>query len=335
MAPTILSTTREMLDIETSEMSARMILVHKTKSRNFDRMFRTVSVDIDSGMKKALIENARGALEGVAKNAGSITEFSDPANANSYVAMDPGVLPSLVSLLGELKTQTGHHGSSNYDELKEKGIGCLVLKSRGRRAFVFFNTGKNQLRPDKYIVSRLDHEQLTLHDGKLIVLERDVFAVYYENLEKLLIISYRSAKKLLGLNEQFRSKCVSILDEKLGDLVTFEGADTAALLSNMTTNEKMVKMDSRGAFEGASRETLDRWNRFYKSTPLEKTSPIRLNADGKAVIGSRDDLDMLLCVLNNEVVEPVTDRRSYALAPSKKSLRVSQRKARPPGGATA
>ena len=216
------------------------------------------------------------------------------------------------------------------DELKEKGIGCLILKSGARRAFVFFNVGKNHLRPDKYIVSSISSDGLSLHHGELIVFEKHVFAVYYEDLENLLITSYSSAKKLFGLNEQFKSKCIDILDDKLKSLVSLENADYKTLLGNMATNEKMVKMDSRGAFKTINHKTLEEWNQFHVKTPLEGTDPIRLNPDGKAVIADRNNLEMLLRVLNNEIVEPVTDRRSYALAPSKKTLEVSRRRAGPP-----
>lgn len=327
MKPTISSITDEILDGDVGDMSAEVILIHKTRFKNFDRMFRIVSVDTDGRMKRALIENAREALEGVKKNAGSIMAFSDPVDANSYVTMDLGVLPRLDALLGELKAHSGYHGSHKFAELKEKGIGCLILKSGVRRAFVFFNVGKNQLRPDKYIVSSLTGEVLSLHHGELIVFEKHVFAVYYEDLENLLIISYNSAKRLLGLNEQFRDKCIDILDDKLKRLVFLEHADYKAFLGNMATNEKMVKMDGRGAFKTANRKTLEEWNQFHATTPLEGTDPVRLNPDGKAVIADRNDLEMLLRVLNNEIVEPVTDRRSYALAPSKKTLEVSRRRA--------
>lgn len=332
MDPNILSITDKILSVKTADMSADLVLLHRTKSSNADRMFRSVSVSLDDEMKKMLIENTKKTFKAVKKNAYSITEFSDPADHNSYVEMTLGVLPKLNALLDELKRGTGYHGSSNFDELNKKGIGCLILKSGGRRIFAFFNVSKNHLRPDKYIITSLSRERLTLHDGKIIVLEKNVFAVYYEDLEKLLITSYRSAKKLLGFNEQFKSVCSLILDAKLDELVTFEGADHRAFLGNMATNEKMVKMDSRGAFEGVTRKVLEVWNQFYKKTPLEETNLIKLNKDGKAVISNHKDLKMLLRVLNSEIVEPVTDRRSYALAPSKKPLRVSRRQVRTPGG---
>ena len=329
MKPTISSITEEILDGDVADMSAEVILIHKTRFKGFDKMFRIVSVDTDSGMKRALIENAREALEGVKKNIGSITAFSNPADANSYVTMDLGMLPRLDALLAELRAHSGYHGSHRFDELKEKGIGCLILKSGAQRAFVFFNVGKNHLRPDKYIVSSLTNDGLSLHRGELIVFEKYVFAVYYEDLENLLITSYASAKKLLGLNEQFKSKCIDILDDKLKILVSLENTDYKTLLGNMATNEKMVKMDSRGAFKAVNRKTLEDWNQFHAKTPLEGTDSIKLNPVGKAVIADRNNLEMLLCVLNNEIVEPVTDRRSYALAPSKKTLEVSRQKAGP------
>lgn len=330
MRPTIRSITDEMLGADASDMSAEVILIHKTKARSTDRMFRIVYVDTDGEVKKALIDNARDALGDVKKNAESITPFSDPAGDNSYATMALGVLPSLDALLGELKAQPGHHGSHRFDDLKEKGIACLALKSWNRRTFVFFNVGKNQLRPDKHIVSRLTGDGLILYREKLIIFEKHVFAVYYEDAEELLITSYKNAKKLFGLNKQFKDKCVDILDDKLKGLVSLERDDYEALLGSMKTNEKMVKMDGRGAFEVVRRETLEGWNRFHRRTPLEGTDQIRLDRDGKAVIDNRRDLEMLLSVLNNEIVEPVTERRSYALAPSKKSLQVSRRGAGPP-----
>lgn len=330
MRRTIPSTTDELLAADASGMSAEVILIHKTRARSTDRMFRIVSVDTDGEMKKALIDNARDALEDVKKNAESITPFSDPAGENSYTAMKLGVLPSLDALLRELEAHSGYHGSHRFDELKEKGIACLALKSGNRRAFVFFNVGKNHLRPDKHIVSRLTGDGLILHREKLVIFEKHVFAVYYEDLEELLITSYKSAKKLFGLNKQFKDKCSDILDDKLGDLVSLERGDYEALLGSMKTNEKMVKMDSRGAFKEVKQETLEAWNKFHTKTPLEGTDRIRLDPDGKAVIAGRQDLEMLLSVLNNEIVEPVTERRSYALAPSKKTLRVSRRGASPP-----
>lgn len=330
MRRTIPSITDELLAAGASDMSAEVILIHKTKARSPGRMFRIVSVDTIGEMKRALIDNARDALKDVKKNAESITPFSDPAGDNSYTTMALGVLPSLDALLGELKAHSGHHGSHKFDELKEKGIACLALKSGNQRAFVFFNVGKNHLRPDKYIVSSLTRDGLILHRKKLVIFEKRVFAVYYEDLEELLITSYVSAKKLFGLNKQFKDKCIDILDDKLEGLVSLERGNYKALLGNMKTNEKMVKMDSRGAFKEVKQETLEAWNRFHTKTPLEGTGRIRLDPGGKAVIAGRQDLEMLLSVLNNEIVEPVTERRSYALAPSKKTLRVSRRGAGPP-----
>lgn len=325
MTPSILSETEELLKGIAEDASARMILIHKTRSRNLDKRFRLLPVEIDDAVFGAFRESTRLTLEEVRDNAASITKFSDPTNTNSYLEMDTELLPDLNALVDELRWQDSYHGSHNFEEVKEKGISCFVHKSGPgqKRMFVFFNVGKNHLRPDKYIISKLTGDGLRIDKDKLVVFENRAFAVYYEDLQRLLIISYRSAKKLLDFNEQFKTKCRDIFDGPLERLVSLEADDPDTLLGSSTTNEKIVKMHGRGVFDDADLEAFAEWNAFYRRKPLEDTRRIDLGADGKAAIRDRDDLEMVLRVLNKDIVEAVNSRGSYALATGKKELKVS------------
>ena len=331
MTDTIPSVTKEILaGVEGS--FASLFLVQRVPPRGPHKSFRTVSVEIRDDMAEEFRESAKKALEDVVNNQDRITEFSDPSNANSYVAMDRNTLPQLDALLGDLERRDGFHGSRSFDEVKDKGISCLALKLGDRRVFVFHNVGKNNNSPDKYIVGRFAGGGLRLNTDKLVVFEKHVFAIYYEDLGQLLIVSYRSAKRLLGFREQFRSTCKTILTKKLNELVSLGDADPEALLGSAAVNEKMVKMHGRGAFDNPDRDVFKRWNQFYKKTHLDDTSPVDIDPDGKAVVDDRDSLEMLLHILSHDVVEPVTLRNTYALATSKKGLRSTGRRTQPRGG---
>ena len=325
MTSSIPSETEELLAGIDEGASGSMILIHKTKHKDLAKRFRTLPVEICDDIADAFKESAKLALEDVRDNAESITTFSDPANANSYVEMDTVILPDLDALLGELRRQDGYHGSHDFDEVKEKGISCFILKSGPlqKRAFVFFNVGKNHLRPDKYIVSKITGDGLRLDKDRLVVFESRAFAVYYEDLQRLLIIRYRSTKKLLNFNEQFRARCRDILTEQLKGAISLE-TGLGTLLGDNTTNEKMVRMYGGGVFKNADPGAFAKWNRFYDAYPLEGANRIGLGAGGKAVVRSRDDLALALRVLNNDYVEAVNARGIYALATGKKELKVSR-----------
>lgn len=300
-----------------------MILIHKTKIRDLKRRFRVLPVEIYDDLEAEFEKRTKLVLEDVKNNGELITDFSDPANAKSYVAMNVGLLPDLEALLRDLEKETGFHGSHDFDEIREKGISCFVLKLQDqKRVFVFFNVGKNHLSPDKHIVSRPTKEGLQLHKDKLVVFENRAFAVYYEDIQELLIISYRQTKKLLNFDERFRAKCRSILGGDLGGLVAFDDADPNVVLDDKSINEKIVKMDSRGTFARADRRLFAAWNKFYETTPLAGTGPISLDASGRAIAREPSDLEMPLRVLNNDIVEAVISRGRYALATDKKELRV-------------
>ena len=322
MTDTIPSITEEIL-AGINDSFGSLFLVQRVPPRGPHKSFRTISVEIGDDIAGEFKESARRALEDVANNRDRITKFSDPSNANSYVAMDRSTLPQLDALLVKLEHADGFHGSRNFSDVKDKGISCLVLKSGDRRVFVFHNVGKNNNSPDKYIVGRFGGGGLSLNTDKLVVFEKHVFAIYYEDLGQLLIVSYRSAKKLLGFKEQFRSTCRTILTKKLKSLVSFENVDPEALLTSAAVNEKMVKMHGRGAFNNPNPEVLKKWNRFYKKTHLDGTSLVKTDSAGKAVVNDRDSLEMLLHIMSHDVVEPVTLRKTYALATSKKNLRAS------------
>lgn len=324
----ILAETDDVLEGMGKDAYGRMILIHRTRIRDLKRKFRVLPVEIDDDLAAEFEERTRLALEDVRNNRESITGFSDPANAKSYLEMNVGLLPDLEALLGDLEKETGFHGSHDFDEIREKGISCFVLKLPDqRRVFVFFNVGKNHLRPDKHIVSRPTKEGLRLHTEKLVVFENRAFAVYYEGIRELLIISYRQTKRLLNFDERFRAKCRSILDGDMGGLVAFDDTDPDAVLGDKSINEKIVKMDDRGAFAGADRRLFAAWNKFYGTTPLAGTGPIALDASGRAVAKRPSDLEMPLRVLNNDIVEAVISRGRYALATGKKELEVLR-----PGG---
>lgn len=303
-----------------------MILIHRTKYRDLEKKFRLLPVEIYDDLKAAFEEGARSALEGIMDNAESMTDFSDPANAKSYVAMDGSLLPDLGVLLKKLEEETSLHGSHDFDEVREKGISCFVIKLPDqRRAFMLFNVGKNHLNPDKHIVTKLVKGGLRLHTDRLVIFENRAFAVYYEDIKKLLMISYRQTKKLLNFDERFRAKCRSILDDGMGGLVTLDDAETDVILGDRSVNEKMVKMESRGTLAGADRGLFTAWNEFYETTPLEGTGRIRLDGGGRAIVKKPSDLEMLLRVLNGDIVEVVISRGRYALATGKKELEVTQR----------
>lgn len=325
-ATSIASETKEVLGGIAEDASGTMILIHKTKFKDLAKRFRMVPINIDADIHDAFKESARRALVDVMNNTESITKFSDPANSNSYVEMDTGLLPDLDALLEGLGQQESFHGTHDFGEVKEKGISCYILKSGPgqKRAFIFFNVGKNHLSPDKYIVSKFKGDKLGINKDELVVFESHAFAVYYEDTQKLLIISYRSTKKLLDFNEQFRAKCKAVFAGPLKGLVTVEGNDLDALLGDNATNEKIVKMYGGGVFKNADAGAFAEWNTFYAKHPLENTSEIDLGANGKASIRSRGDLAMVLRVLNKDIVEAVNSRGSFALATGKKELKVSR-----------
>ena len=324
MTSAIPSVTRAMLDGLGGGSSGSMILIHRTQSKDPSRRFRTVPVNIDDGINNAFKERAKLALENIKANEKSISKFSDPTNANSYVEVEAGVLADLDTLLGRLKSEKSFHGSHNFDEVKEKGISCYVLKSEQKRVFIFFNVGKNNLDPDRHIVSKLTGDGLLIQRDKLVIFENKAFAVYYEEAQSLLMIDYNQTKKLLSFNEQFKIKCKAVLDESLDDLVSLEADDLDGLLNVNATNEKITKMDARGVFEGADREIFAEWNKFYDTMPLEGTRKVDLGNDGKAIIRNRDDLEMTLRILNNDIVEAVNARGTFAMATGKKELKVSR-----------
>ena len=331
MTSSIPSETEELLAGIDEDALGSMILIHRTKYKDPAKRFRTLPVEMCDDVADAFKEGARLTLEDVRDNAGSITMFSDPANANSYVEMDTEILPDLDALLGELRRQDGYHGSHDFDEVREKGISCFILKSGPlqKRVLVFFNVGKNHLPPDKYIVSKLTKDGLRIDRDKLVVFENRAFAVYYEDLRRLLIIRYRSTKRLLSFNEQFRARGRDILARQLRGAISLE-ADLDTLLGDNATNEKIVKMYGRGAFKDADPGAFVEWNRFYDEKPLEDADRISLGAGGKAAIRSRKDLVMAMRVLNHDYVEAVNARGSFALATGKKVLKVSR-----PGAAAA
>lgn len=335
-AASIASETEEVLGGIAEDASGAMTLIHKTKFKDLAKRFRMVPINIDADIHGAFKESARRALVDVKDNAASITKFSDPTNSNSYLEMDMGLLPDLDALLDGLRRQKSFHGTHDFDEVKEKGISCYTLKSGPgqKRVFVFFNVGKNHLSPDKYIVSKFKGDKLGINTDELVVFESHAFAVYYEDIQKLLIISYRSTKKLLDFNEQFRAKCRAIFTGPLRGLVTIEGDDLDALLGDNATNEKIVKMYGGGVLESADAGVFAGWNAFYAEHPLEDTREIDLSTSGKASVRSRDDLVMVLRVLNKDIVEAVNSRGSFALATGKKELKVSRSAAARPSPAT-
>lgn len=335
-SPSIASETEEVLGGIAEDASGEMVLIHKTKFRDLAKRFRMVPISIDGDIHATFKESARRALADVKDNATSITKFSDPANSNSYVEMDTGLLPDLDTLLDGLRRQNNFHGTHDFGEVKEKGISCYILKSGPgqKRVFVFFNVGKNHLSPDKYIVGKFKGDKLGINRDKLVVFESRAFAIYYEDIQKLLIVSYRSTKKLLDFNERFRAKCRAVFAGPLRGLVSINEGDLDALLGDNATNEKIVKMYGGGIFERADAGDFAEWNAFYAAQPLEGTSEIGLGAEGKAIVRSRDDLAMVLRVLNKDIVEAVNSRGSFALATGKKELKVSRSAATRPSLAT-
>ena len=311
----------DFLEFESSTY-ARIFLIKKSKHADMSKKFHAQIFEIDDDIKPDFNSIANVTLNDIKDNHKKIKKFSDPHITQEYRTLKKNTFPEIEALLNELETQ---EDLSLIDSLKlmEKNddVYCFQYKINHKRLFFFAKINKYVVPENEHnIVAKFDHNILKKHRDEFIIFDKQVFSIYVEDLETLLMINYSDTKKLLSFKSLFKNKCKEILIDELSDIFICDPNNMDSILNNNKTNEALIKMSESHVID-ENRSHYKQWNDFCDTHTLEKVSKINLDDEnGSPTINTSSELRMALYVSNNDIMQGVVRPGEYALVFSKEIL---------------
>ncbi len=160
---------------------------------------------------------------------------------------------------------------------KTSNVYCFQFKTLEKRIFVFAKIDKYLVpENEQNIVGEFQNDKLKKRKEELIIFDKNIFSIYFEELETLLMLNYPNAKKLLNFKSQFKKKCAKILTDNLQDTFVCDEDKLDIILNNNSTNELLLKMYDANAID-KDKSHYKKWNKFYDEHPLDGVTKLNLN----------------------------------------------------------
>ena len=301
----------------------KVFLIRKTKYRDIFKKFNVNVVEIEDSLKKDFKETMKEALQEINESSGKIKNFSDPEHTDGYRIIKKHLLPELGGMLNELEIQKDVQTITSFKNVEnDSRVYCFQFKVDNQRIFAFADIVHYMLpEQQQYIMAEFSREhKLKKKTTETVVMSKDVFCIYFKDLDMLLTIDYPKTKSLLNFSEQFKNKCKKLITEDLIDVISVEKDDMEKVLANQAYNELMIKMHDGNRID-KEKTHFKQWNEFYDNVPLEEVDKLILDSDGKPIIKKAIDLAQFLYVADNDIMEGVVRRGEFALVLSKKILK--------------
>ena len=327
MAPdTIANVTRYFLK-NTSRTHAKMFLIYKSNHQDVLKKFHAHVVEIDDDFKLDFNSIITTTLNNINYNHNKIKRFSDPKNTNEYRTIKKKLLPELEGLLEELEMQKDLSPITSIKQMEKiNNVYCFQFKTIDKRIFVFAKIDKYLVpENEQNIVGEFKDDKLKKRKEELVIFDKNVFCIYFEEIETLLMLNYSNSKQLLNFKRQFKEKCAKILTDNLKDVFVCDKDKLDSILNNNSTNELLLKMYDADVIDN-DKSHYKKWNEFYDEHPLDKVEKLILNDENAPRINSSHDLGMALYVSNNDIMEGVVRPGEYALVFSKEILKMKKPK---------
>lgn len=306
-----------------TDVSVLLFLLQKSKSPDLSQKFKITHLPIiGEDLKRPflnLFEDKIKKLPAVDKD---FRMFSDPEDSNFHVIIKKEILPELKAMIETIEFNDGLSRIEKFsDILVKSNIYCMEITSKsGGRIIAFGNLDQIHISNDDLISVKIYKEHLELSDPDVLILQKEIFAIYYPKAECLLMINYDKTKKLLDFKTQFTDKCNDILTNLAdNDIIDIPQDNRTKIFTNQKINELAVKYEDGGSFK-PTKEHFKKWNDFCENTPLDAVSKIKLNDQGMPTITNSNELANFLYVSNNDIMQGVVRPGEYARVISRINL---------------
>ena len=303
---------------------AKLFLIYKTTHQNVTEKFHATVVNIEDELKPAFDNMTVQVLKDIRKNYSKIISFSAKKLTDKYVKIKKTTLPELEGLLGELELHQEPPSVPSFQQMDRynHNIYCFHYKTLDKRIFMFSKIEKYVFPENtQYIVGEFRGKKLKLKTDEIVILSTDVFCIYYEDIQTLLITKYSDTKKLLGLNKMFRNNCAKILKDKLKDVFSFDDADLKKITKASSTNEFLLKIHDRIPSR-IDPSYYKKWNEIYEKKPVthKRLSELQLTRNGTPILKNSKDLETVLRIIHNDIMQGVMNPVELAVVYSKDTL---------------
>ena len=308
-----------------SETYSKIFLIHRSGHKDISKKFHAHVAEIDDDLKPDFDAMTKQVLQDIQKNYSKIKSFNDPENTDEYRIMKKDTISELDGLFEELETQKDLSPITNFDQMERDNhnMYCLQFKTPDKRIFMFAKIEKYVvLKNIQNIIAEFKSKKLAKKKNDVVIFSKNVFCVYYENIEKLLMLKYSDTKKLLGFKKLFKDNCTKILRDDLEGVIRFEEKNLDSILGNNDINEFLLKMNNRNLIE-TNHLHYEKWNELYEKQKFidKRLSKLMLDPDGVPIVKNSRELGMVLYVSNNDIMTGVIKRGEYALVLSKVILK--------------
>ena len=307
------------------EISVTAFLLQKSKKQDPSQKFGISKLPmIEENLTTPFLDVLEDELKNMPTQANQFKMFSEPEDSNHHRIIRKKTLPELEGLLDTIALNADVLPIESFSAVESKSkVYCLKIQNNIDYLIVFANLDKIHRSNNEVIPAEISNNRLKLKTSDIILFQKSIFAIYYPKALSLLMLDYISTKNLLDFRTQFTAKCNVILEElSNNDIISIPG-ESSQLLTNQKINELAVRFYESGRLK-PTKEHIEAWNEFYKNTPLEDVEQITLNTTKTPVINNSREFANFMYVADNDIMEGVTKRGEFALAISKKILKVKK-----------